>query len=325
MIEARRIAKSYGDLHAGARLQHQDRPRRPHRHRRSERRRQDDADQSADRRARSRHRHACKLGTNLEIATLDQRRESLDPEASVATTLTGGQRRHGDHRRRAAPRHRLHEGLPVQAGAGADPGQGAVGRRARAADARPVPWRSPPTSWCSTSPPTTSTSRRSISCRRCSPPIPARCILVSHDRDFLDRTVTSVIAFEGEGRWIEYAGGYSDMVAQRGSGVGALPQEKPAAPKRDAAGAGAAPRGVEPRKRLSPTEQHALKTAPARIEALNDEIRRLEACSPIPISTPATGGLCRGGSRARQDPSRARRGGRRMAPARIAARGSAGA
>ncbi|TIU59646.1 MAG: ABC transporter ATP-binding protein, partial [Mesorhizobium sp.] len=41
-------------------------------------------------------------------------------------------------------------------------------------------------------------------------------ILVSHDRDFLDRTVTSVIAPEGNGRWIEYAGGYSDMLAQRG-------------------------------------------------------------------------------------------------------------
>ena len=45
---------------------------------------------------------------------------------------------------------------------------------------------------------------------------PGTVILVSHDRDFLDRTVTSVIASEGEGRWVEYAGGYSDMLAQRG-------------------------------------------------------------------------------------------------------------
>ena len=41
-------------------------------------------------------------------------------------------------------------------------------------------------------------------------------LLVSHDRDFLDRVVTSVIATEGDGRWIEYAGGYTDMLAQRG-------------------------------------------------------------------------------------------------------------
>ncbi len=42
-------------------------------------------------------------------------------------------------------------------------------------------------------------------------------ILISHDRDFLDRVVTSVIAPEGNGRWIEYAGGYTDMLAQRGA------------------------------------------------------------------------------------------------------------
>ena len=41
-------------------------------------------------------------------------------------------------------------------------------------------------------------------------------ILISHDRDFLDRVVTSVIVPEGDGRWTEYAGGYSDMLAQRG-------------------------------------------------------------------------------------------------------------
>ena len=45
---------------------------------------------------------------------------------------------------------------------------------------------------------------------------PGTVLLVSHDRDFLDRVVTSVIAAEGDGRWIEYAGGYSDMLAQRG-------------------------------------------------------------------------------------------------------------
>ena len=42
-------------------------------------------------------------------------------------------------------------------------------------------------------------------------------ILISHDRDFLDRVVTSVIVPEGDGRWIEYAGGYTDMLAQRGA------------------------------------------------------------------------------------------------------------
>ena len=46
---------------------------------------------------------------------------------------------------------------------------------------------------------------------------PGTVLLISHDRDFLDRLVNGVIAPEGNGRWIEYAGGYSDMLAQRGA------------------------------------------------------------------------------------------------------------
>ena len=60
-------------------------------------------------------------------------------------------------------------------------------------------------------------------------------ILISHDRDFLDRVVTSVIAPEGDGRWIEYAGGYTDMLAQRGADL-----------KREAAKAAAAETREEP-------------------------------------------------------------------------------
>jgi ATP-binding cassette subfamily F protein uup len=104
---------------------------------------------------------------------------------------------------------------------------------------------------------------------------PGTLLLVSHDRDFLDRTVTSVIASEGDGKWIEYAGGYSDMFAQRGHGVGVLQREKPAA-KSSAKSAARPPRASEPRKRLSPTEQHLLKTSSARIATLNEEIRKLE-------------------------------------------------
>ena len=48
---------------------------------------------------------------------------------------------------------------------------------------------------------------------------PGTVLLVSHDRDFLDRTVSAVVVAEGGGRWNVYAGGYTDMVAQRGEGV----------------------------------------------------------------------------------------------------------
>ena len=45
---------------------------------------------------------------------------------------------------------------------------------------------------------------------------PGTALLVSHDRDFLDRVATSIVLAEGDGRFTEYAGGYSDMLAQRG-------------------------------------------------------------------------------------------------------------
>jgi ATP-binding cassette subfamily F protein uup len=100
-------------------------------------------------------------------------------------------------------------------------------------------------------------------------------LIVSHDRDFLDRVATSVIVAEGGGRWIEYAGGYSDMVAQRGYGL-AGPAVTPSltAPARPPA------RGAErgpPKRKLSFNEKRALERLPDRIEALRRELAALEA------------------------------------------------
>ncbi len=67
---------------------------------------------------------------------------------------------------------------------------------------------------------------------------------VSHDRDFLDRVVTSVIVPEGDGRWIEYAGGYSDMLAQRGADLKREPAKVAAGRTRNGSGAGSAPSAV---------------------------------------------------------------------------------
>jgi len=108
---------------------------------------------------------------------------------------------------------------------------------------------------------------------------PGTVLLVSHDRDFLDRTVTSVVVAEGDGQWTEYAGGYSDMMAQRRRGVADVaPESAKDAPRLKSAAKPAASekRAAGPRKRLSPTEQHALKTLPVRIAARHDEIGRLE-------------------------------------------------
>ncbi|MGH6823965.1 MAG: ABC transporter ATP-binding protein, partial [Methylocella sp.] len=101
-------------------------------------------------------------------------------------------------------------------------------------------------------------------------------LIVSHDRDFLDRVTTSVLVAEGRGRWIEYAGGYSDMVAQRRARVGAVPVL--AAPKayRDKPKT-AAVQTQRTKPRLSSTERNVLNNLPARIEELRVLRARLQS------------------------------------------------
>jgi ATP-binding cassette subfamily F protein uup len=105
---------------------------------------------------------------------------------------------------------------------------------------------------------------------------PGTVIVVSHDRDFLDRVATSVLMAEGDGRFVEYAGGYSDMVAQRGEGVSARVRETAAKPAR-AVAAPRAPGAASERRKLTFKDKHALETLPVRIEALHEEIRTLRA------------------------------------------------
>jgi ATP-binding cassette subfamily F protein uup len=94
-------------------------------------------------------------------------------------------------------------------------------------------------------------------------------LLISHDRDFLDRLVTSVVAPEGDGRWTEYAGGYSDMLAQRGADLARGRSE--AQPARQTRSTGERPERPAVKRKLSFKEKHALETLPARIAALNEQ------------------------------------------------------
>jgi ATP-binding cassette subfamily F protein uup len=102
---------------------------------------------------------------------------------------------------------------------------------------------------------------------------PGTVMLVSHDRDFLDRTVTAVAVAEGDGRWNVYAGGYSDMVAQRGEGVTAKAVAK--ADARAPREKSEAPASTAPKNRLTFKDKHALETLPARIAKLEADIARL--------------------------------------------------
>ncbi len=98
-------------------------------------------------------------------------------------------------------------------------------------------------------------------------------LLVSHDRDFLDRVATTTIAMEGDGRATVYAGGWSDYRAQRKE------QAKPAAkPAKKAKTAAPAPKPAPKPKAqgLSFKQEHRLKELPAIIARLEAEIAKLE-------------------------------------------------
>ena len=97
-------------------------------------------------------------------------------------------------------------------------------------------------------------------------------LLISHDRDFLDRLVAGTIVPEGKGKWNEYAGGYSDMLSQRGSDLTREPQ-----PKRDdrKADTRTAAKADGPKRRMTFKDKHALETLPGEIAAMQARAKAL--------------------------------------------------
>jgi ATP-binding cassette subfamily F protein uup len=103
-------------------------------------------------------------------------------------------------------------------------------------------------------------------------------LLVSHDRAFLDNVVTQTIAYEGDGRWKEYVGGYSDWERMRGTNGDAADEARPS-PRPSPRGEG------EPRPRkLSYNETRELEALPAKLEALEREQAEIAA----KLADPAT-------------------------------------
>jgi ATP-binding cassette subfamily F protein uup len=101
-------------------------------------------------------------------------------------------------------------------------------------------------------------------------------LLVSHDREFLDNVVTSILVCEGDGRWSEHVGGYSDWRARRDA------LERDAVPARAAKVASIGKPAPAVRKLTYP-EAHELSGLPDRIEALEAEHGALAA----PMADPA--------------------------------------
>ncbi|RMF07886.1 MAG: ATP-binding cassette domain-containing protein [Alphaproteobacteria bacterium] len=100
-------------------------------------------------------------------------------------------------------------------------------------------------------------------------------LLVSHDRDFLDRIVTSTIALEGDGSAIEYAGGYSDYLTQRKTRNRTAKQQQPKAGTRTSHGLPGKPQGSRS-TRLSYKHKHRLKTLPQEMEEAEKLVTALE-------------------------------------------------
>ncbi|HZB61199.1 MAG TPA: ATP-binding cassette domain-containing protein [Microvirga sp.] len=215
-----------------------------------------------------------RLGSNLQMVTLDQRRASLDPAATVAETLTGGRGDTvviGGQTKHVIGYMKDFLFSPEQARTPAGVLSG--GERNRLMLARAL---AQPSNLLVLDEPTNDLDLETLDLlQEMITDYTGTVVLVSHDRDFLDRTVSSVLVSEGEGRWVEYAGGYSDMVAQRGQGVQARVVDKEARPRADKPPAAPVP-AAPARRRLGFNEQHDLKTLPRKIEDLEAKIAKVQ-------------------------------------------------
>ena len=219
-----------------------------------------------------------RLGANLESATLDQKRAALDPDETLAHFLTDGRGEsvvvNGEERHVVSY---MKDFLfkPEQARTPIRELSG--GEKARLMLARLL---SRPANLLVLDEPTNDLDMETLELlQELIAAFAGTVLLVSHDRDFLDRTVTSVIAPEGNGRWVEYAGGYSDMLAQRGGRKledraparkpedgGRAPKERPAT--EEAKGAV---------KKLSYKQKFALESLPKKMEETAAQIAKSEA------------------------------------------------
>ncbi len=215
-----------------------------------------------------------RIGANLAMATLEQDRESLDPKWTLARALTGGrgdivniggQAKHVVGYMRDFLFEPEQARTPISALSG--------GERGRLMLARSL---AKPSNVLVLDEPTNDLDLETLDVlEEMLGDYAGTVILISHDRDFLDRVVSAVIVPEGDGRWIEYAGGYSDMLAQR------RPDAENKAPAQarlaSAEKPPQAPRSQAPaKKRLSFNDQYALKTLPARITELETDISTLQ-------------------------------------------------
>jgi len=218
-----------------------------------------------------------RLGTNLVIATLNQQRDSLDPGVTVADALTGGG---GDtvlvNGQRKHVVSYMKDFLFTAEQARTPLGKLSGGERGRLMLAQTLAKSS---NLLVLDEPTNDLDMETLDVLEdMLADYPGTVLLISHDRDFLDRLVNGVIAPDGNGRWLDYAGGYSDMLAQRGSDL--TREQRSLPPKANKAANEPASSRLEPqptRRRMTFKDKHALETLPATIAALRAETVKLQS------------------------------------------------
>ncbi len=224
-------------------------------------------------------------GERLQIAYVDQQREQLDPERSVVdsvndgsnTLIVNGQPRHvmGYLADFLSPRERAES--PVKALSG--------GERNRLMLARLF---ARPANVLVMDEPTNDLDIETLELlEELIAAFDGTVLLVSHDRVFLDNIATSTLAFEGDGRVVEYVGGYEDYLRQSSGGHSGSVRLPPGGrPSRDSGRVElqphAKPGRANVRRRLTFKERRELESLPARVEALEAEQRRLHLQSASP-------------------------------------------
>ena len=158
------------------------------------------------------------LGTNLEPLIIDQKRESLNPEWTLKEALTdggsdtvmvGGKPLHVVRYMKDFLFAPEQQRTPLHVLSGGERGRLQLARGLRH-----------PSNLLVLDEPTNDLDLETLDLlQELVADYNGTVLIVSHDRDFLDRTVTRAVGYEGDGQWQVYAGGYSDMVAQRGEGV----------------------------------------------------------------------------------------------------------
>ncbi len=214
------------------------------------------------------------LGTNLEVASLDQRRAALKDDWTVTEAIApgGGERiTVGGTVKHVAAYMKDFLFRPEQARTPVKALSG--GERARLMLARALAL---PSNLLVLDEPTNDLDLETLDLlEELIGEYDGTAILVSHDRDFIDRTATLTLAFEGEGLWKIYPGGYSDMAAQRGEGVTARKAGETA--QKAASSPASTPRDKPRTAKLSFKDKHALETLPGEIEAIEARIGEIEA------------------------------------------------